>query len=712
MAQQSREPVSTSLAPRQRPKGVNKFSSANDVATPTPFKNEQGDHHPQPGQRQLQQHVSQQQRVQVQQQAQYQQQQYQQKLLQQQQQQHQFQQLKQQQQQHFQQQQLKHQQQQLNQQQQQQRQQQQQQFQQQQQLQQQLYYQQMQDRQRMVQQRQTEQQQKLAFEQQQQQKLAFEQQQQQLALEQQRQYQQQLSAENVNALPILNLGPTQIDGQPPVNPFEDNFAAGHSDDVFSNSQANNPFQTAQFSVSQVPNAENRAANYRSHFRSRSDTFSDLARRVNSSEDDTDSNAGFLKPVGDTNSPNKSVPDMRVVGNADPSSKNTPEVEFQNHSKTNDCATPIETEQVETLSRPDRLQLQQQQQKEQPPKQHVTQKPKQQPNPAIFNLPLLPIDQCQSRSQAKIHNGANSVDLRLSHSEPAFNTSSNRNIEAGKQTSERVKEKMNIPTLAEADAFPLISPSSSVQERQYVYRRTSSCSSEELEKSLSESSEESSIEDEVDGDEDRVNYLKIISSSTSSLEEDADAMAPDHPRSKTEKHIENQASSSAAKDSNEEIHEDVFGSAPFCMNSLKISITKKPKKPSSTLRSDEKKSSGCLSAGRNKPFVDNRPSQNEKGTGSQESQAKAKANVPITSGNPFSDSDPFTLHGARPSCSNGTRAKEHQKDNDFQDPFGSAPFVKVVRHKKPLSSEQLASQSHRHGRVQARRRMLPKAPIQE
>ena len=454
-----------------------------------------------------------------------------------------------------------------------------------------------------------------------------------------------------------------------INPFEDNFSK-HSDDVFTEKKGLNPFGS-EFTGDVVPDvvpavARNRTANHRTHFRSRSDTFSDLAKRGSASDDEIDARKHL--GVRDAGSPNKSVPDVRTM---------------------DDHAVVTEVKSEEDIMR-DRGPVAQ---VELPEVQLIKTQLKQ------FQLHSIAAQQWKSGNQdgPQIHMDLgkpiilnSEKNIRMTHSEPIFAAGNNNGERKPFSSNEALTKdgKEEKPTLGEADESPLISPSTFVQERRYIYVRTSSCSSDEL----SEKSREESSDDEPDNAKDDVDYGKIRSSSSSSLEaslekcEAAKTLGEDNPARGTT--------------------EDVFGSAPFKFESLKKDITSK----------------NLLSPSRSQAKRQQSSQNEDRQTASDK---KSATNVGNAAGfNPFAtNSDPFAPPKTKHENSDGnatsnsvTEEMKLSTSPASEDPFGYAPFVKIVKHKRPMSSQELAAHSkdtgHHNRKIHHRRRMLPKAPTQE
>ena len=443
----------------------------------------------------------------------------------------------------------------------------------------------------------------------------------------------------------------------PTNPFDDNFAAGtDQDNAFTDEPKLNPFDNVftTEATAIAPAVKDRSTNGKSHFRSRSDTFSDLARRVNSSDDDKSSDQ-FLS-VNDAGSPHKSSPDIRIeqfqISTKDSSIK---EFSINGHpTKAHENVGKIDLQNFSDL-----YSNQQGHNKSGPKMQVDIRKPT--------------ID--------------NKSNMRTINSEPTFSTAR----ETTKSYSESNNAKDEKPTLEEADESPLISPSTSVQERRYVYVRTSSCSSDEG----SEKSKHDSSEDEVEGSDERLNYDEIGSSS-SSLEADLENCG-----------IETKEESVP--------NDDIFGSAPFNIEAKKHSAGKKhPASRHRHQRNQQKLRNDDFHLAPDFHAKETPPLHSLPSSGTTENRRD----------NPFG-MDPFTVPAkSKPQKFEAAISNVELKVNEnvlsrsptSEDPFGHAPFLRIVKHKRPLSSQELAERKEgerrSHPRIHHRRRMLPKTPVQE
>eukprot|EP00794_Sanderia_malayensis_P011985 gene11985-13223_t len=536
-----------------------------------------------------------------------------------------------------------------------------------------------------------------------------------------------------------------------VNPFEDDFSANGTVFVDDNTTAtNNPFDMPVFSttdVSDTSSADHRVANYRSHFRSRSDTFTDLARRASSNDDDRESGnscSNHLKPGGELYSTNKSVPDMRTVGSSNASQSYAQQPYSAQHSTS---AQQLYDNRETFQQQPQQQQQQQQQeQQQQKQKQQLEQQQRQREQPQgsaepeqnlpVLNVPFIQLDLRKPRSQIDLEKERQRLEIR-SKSEPTFEKSLKYDA-ALAGANHLMKEKVNRPSFEEADASPLLTPSLSAVERQYIYTRTSSCSSEDLRSddnsSNSDSSHSYDEDDGRDGDGgngDLVNYLAIRSSSSSSSsfneqEDDGNVVIKDRVDGKSDvmeakrfMPIDDDVSAGGGGDP-----EDVFGSAPFSVDSLKITVSKKQKKARDT---------GVAFKGTTP--VSRGVTEGRSHAKDTNDECVDKNRFPSSANreDPFSNADPFVLLRKNlPAASDSASANEaHSSSNNnanvpsqskqkpvAEDPFGSAPFIKIVKHKKPLSSQELTAPGNQHQvdqhhrRVQQRRRVLPKSPIGE
>ena len=430
-----------------------------------------------------------------------------------------------------------------------------------------------------------------------------------------------------------------------TNPFDDNFLVG-SDEAEEENKLN-PFDNA-FSVKENEGAtavKDRVSALKSHCRSRSDTFSDLARRSN---DDSDDVSNQLLSVNETGSPHKSSPDIRMEEVHKPSVK-VSGFGVNGHS-------PVAKIDIQGFS-----ELYQ--------------------NRVVSseNAPRLLMDLRKPLIGKKLDNNSGT------------NTNARRDTKQNENFTKSNDCKSEKPTLEEADESPLISPSSSVQERRYVYVRTSSCSSEEA----SDKSKPDSSDDEADFAEGRIDYDGIHSSSSSLEEalEDCDIKDTKKP----------------------DANDDVFGSAPFHIKTKKHSESRANAPPIHAQKAKEEASGNEDS--RPKPSFQNKvPSSSHNDSSEQSENAFS---------NPFG-MDPFTvpvksepLHcKVATSNSEGLKAGENtlSRSPSSEDPFGHAPFIKIVKHRRPLSSQELAERKEgerkTHSRLHQRRRMLPRAPIHE
>ena len=441
-----------------------------------------------------------------------------------------------------------------------------------------------------------------------------------------------------------------------TNPFDDNFSSGNNQaDAPDGKTRTNPFDSACTIGGTDTGAVIRDRNSmsKSHFRSRSDTFSDLALR---SSGNVGSDSNQLLSVNETGSPHKSSPDIRMEQNED--SFKEKKLNLNGHSR---MVGEINVQGFSELY------------------------PKKGDNDE--HTPKLLLDIGKSTIERKLN-----TDLGSSDSELVVPMREKREAAKGENFTKSNDSKNEKPTLEEADESPLISPSSSVQERRYVYVRTSSCSSDEV----SEKSKHDSSEDEADGTDDRVDYGGIGSSS-SSLEAEMDNCGIKGPEE-------------------QDVDEDVFGSAPFHIDTKKQSMAKRGiqsipahEKKGLTSRNEGMKSSpdGLKKVPSSSHGID--PSGVTKNAFS----------------NPFG-MDPFTVpvKSEPRKCKGATPSTIELKVNEntvsrsptSEDPFGHAPFVKIVKHKRPLSSQELAEKKEAerksHPRIHQRRRMLPRTPVQE
>ena len=442
----------------------------------------------------------------------------------------------------------------------------------------------------------------------------------------------------------------------PKNPFDDNFSSGNAppetDPVKQPSL--NPFDSVftdvSFPVTETKPKE-RSSSFKSHFRSRSDTFSDLAKRVEAGDKENDSE-NFLS-VRETISPHKSSPDVRLEeGNTEsyPVKSNGAETDVRNrgtgNNKTEDGIVKL----------PENSQA-------------FLQKIASFPDSKTAEKMLIDLEKPVILRPDK----RNDIAIRATNSEPLFSTQDgNGKVEKGRMSENDSKEEK--PTLDEADEFPLISPSSSVPDRQYVYTRTSSCSSDEA----SDKSKDESSENDTDESKEESDYAKIRSPSLSSLEETVDHFELDP--------TENERASS------ENAAEDVFGSAPFTMGDSK-KLAQKP--ASAPVKGSASKSSNHEKA----PEISRSSSRTKSATGSFHP-------------------DPFNVasKGRYPDYKKELTVEEStlSRSPTSEDPFGHAPFIKIVKHKRPLSSQELAEKNkgHSNPRIHNRRRMLPKTPLNE
>ena len=429
-----------------------------------------------------------------------------------------------------------------------------------------------------------------------------------------------------------------------TNPFDDNFLAG-SDEAEEENKLN-PFDNA-FTVKEnerVTAVKDRVFTSKSHCRSRSDTFSDLARRSN---DDGGAVSNQLLSVNETGSPHKSSPDIRME-QAHEHSVKVGGFGVNGHS----TVTKIDIQGFSELY--------------------------QNRDVNSENAPKLLMDLGKPLIGKKLNNnsGTNANARRDTKKEENFTKSDD--------------SKSEKPTLEEADESPLISPSSSVQERRYVYVRTSSCSSEEA----SDKSKPELSDDETDFAEDRIDYDGIHSSS-SSLEaelEDCDIKETEKP----------------------EANDDIFGSAPFHIETKKQSKSK-TNAPSIHIQKRKDEASGNEVSRPELSVQKNVPPSLSDSSGKSENALS----------NPFG-MDPFTVPvkseplqcKVATSVSRGLKAGENQlsRSPTSEDPFGHAPFIKIVKHRRPLSSQELAERKEgerkTHSKLHQRRRMLPRAPINE
>ena len=457
------------------------------------------------------------------------------------------------------------------------------------------------------------------------------------------------------ALVVYQNNPSNAVPSITTNPFDDNFSTGNSQsDELDRKTALNPFESVfTAGVAEAgPTVKDRSSTSKSHFRSRSDTFSDLARRAG---DDGSAYSHQLLSVNEAGSPHKSSPDIRMEQDV-PSGKEKG-VNINGHSI---VVGKIDMQGFKDLYR------------------------KQGENSE--DSPKLLLDIGKPVIENKF-----SITLAESNREPAvLARRTEAKVDSCAKPSDSKDEK---PTLEEADESPLISPSSSsVQERRYIYVRTSSCSSDEVsEKSI----QDNSSEDEVDFPDDRVDY-DGIGSSSSSIEAD----------------LEN----CGLKETEETVgDEDIFGSAPFHVGTKKQTYSKRTVPPFDSQQKD-KQTSRSKDTG-SEPSIQAAVTSSSGLGGSAETE-----NLPS---NPFG-MDPFTVAvkseplKCKGTTSNSAELKVNEntlsRSPTSEDPFGHAPFVKIVKQKRPLSSQELAKKNEgermSHPRVHPRRRVLPRTPIQE
>lgn len=426
------------------------------------------------------------------------------------------------------------------------------------------------------------------------------------------------------------------------NPFDDNFSADKEEGDVPGNPKVNPFENVFLDdgIGAVSHVKDRIANPKTHFRSRSDTFSDIAKRGNN-DCDRDGSVQLLS-AGEGGSPHKSSPDIRIEEGQCATKEHT------------DSNTNMNGYANRTQSNLGQLDLQ-----------------------SYSEMCLKQNETDSGRPKMQLDIGKPVIERKTTFGERTVNSEAscsivNKAVKAGSSNSDANGSKDEKPTLEEADEFPLISPSSSVQERRYIYVRTSSCSSDEV----SEKSKNESSEDEADVAGKLAHYDEIGSSNSS---------------------LEAEASSCSIKNADETTgNEDIFGSAPFSVDS----------KERSTAR---RKAASVYP-------------KSHQGQRAPDGVSKVPPSPP---GNPFG-MDPFTVPATSKPCkSEATLPSTDLKVSDnflsrsptSEDPFGHAPFVKVVKHRRPLSSQELTERKVEGGdqsqrKIQQRRRMLPRAPVKE